>query len=121
MAMTHKLFENKLRNLFQARQNTLEKELDESETEDNWQVNKINLLRCNDGKVELRSRKLGFSSNDANELAKHILDVGIEDEYAFSSSMDFASEHGFKDDNDAWRLFETALSMSGEKKAGGAI
>jgi hypothetical protein len=44
-------------------------------------------------------------------LAKVMLEKGIEDEVMASSSMDFASEYGFKDDGDAKKLFQEATKI----------
>ena len=48
------------------------------------------------------------------EMAAYILKTkGIADNIRHSSSMDFASEYGFKKNGDAWVMFDTALEMIG--------
>ena len=48
------------------------------------------------------------------EMAAYILKTkGIADNIRHSSSMDFATEYGFKDNSDAWVMFDTALEMIG--------
>ena len=43
-------------------------------------------------------------------LADFIKQFGISDACFHSSTMDFAEEEGFKDNNAAWNLFNTAMS-----------
>ena len=43
---------------------------------------------------------------------KYVLKTkGIADTLLHSSSMDFASEYGFKKDGDAWKLFDAGIEL----------
>jgi hypothetical protein len=44
-------------------------------------------------------------------LAKHMNEIGVADTVYGSSSMDFASEYGFENDDDAQLLWEKALVL----------
>ena len=37
--------------------------------------------------------------------------IGLEDRVMHSSSMDFASEYGFKKNGDAWKLFDAGIEL----------
>ena len=49
--------------------------------------------------------------NTAEQNANALTRVGTEDSIYHSSSMDFASEDGFKNDDEAWDLWESAVDL----------
>ena len=56
--------------------------------------------------------QVGFAKSA--KVAAYVMETkGIADEIRHSSSMDFASEYGFKKNGDAWVMFDTALEMIG--------
>ena len=56
--------------------------------------------------------QVGFAKSA--KVAAYVMETkGIADEIRHSSSMDFATEYGFKDNSDAWVMFDTALEMIG--------
>ena len=80
---------------------------------------KINFVSGKDGKIELHMNDDNSSmdctiKSSANPiiLAAIMDDYGFDDTVMASSSMDFASEYGFKDDGDARKLYNNALSLT---------
>ena len=74
-------------------------------------LKKIDFVAARDGKIELSvGDKVKSSANPiilADIMSKH----GFADVVMASSSMDFASENGFKKDGDARKLYNNALSL----------
>ena len=80
---------------------------------------KINFVSAKDGKIELHMNDDNSSMDcTIKSSANPIILAAIMDDYVFddtfiaSSSMDFASEYGFKDDGDARKLYNNALSLT---------
>jgi len=72
----------------------------------------INFISAEHGGISMHYKKLGVEKelwgNTAEQIAKAVAMVGTADSILHSSSMDFASEEGFKHDDDAWDLWESA-------------
>ena len=89
--------------------------------EKNMKHEKINFVSATDGYIELswgspfEDTRDSFTSNDVNALANQIKERGLDETASFSSSMDFAKEHGFKNDKDAKELFFKAVELSKTK------
>ena len=81
----------------------------------NLKNTKINFVSADDGKLELSYYEMGVRKTKASEnpiiLAAVMKKHGFEDTVMASSSMDFASEYGFKKDGDAKRLYNNALNL----------
>ena len=81
----------------------------------NKKLKKIDFVSADNGKLvlsfgDLDSRETKSSANPiilADIMSKH----GFADVVMASSSMDFASENGFKKDGDARKLYNNALSL----------
>ena len=81
----------------------------------NKKLKKIDFISADNGKLvlsfgDLDSRETKSSANPiilADIMSKH----GFADTVMASSSMDFASEYGFKKDGDAKRLYNNALNL----------
>ena len=78
--------------------------------------NLIDYLYADNGGIVFCSgsvlNQVGFAKSA--KVAAYVLKTkGIADEIRHSSSMDFASEYGFKKNGDAWVMFDTALEMIG--------
>ena len=73
---------------------------------------KFVFFNAKDGKVELSVNRavVGFAGNSA-ELVDLLqkAEVTLDDNLSHSSSVDFAAEYGFSDDNGAYRIIEPAL------------
>ena len=82
----------------------------------NLKNTKINFVSAEDGKVFLSFYENGIKKEKGSEnpiiLADIMTKIGFEDTVMGSSSMDFASEYGFKDDGDARKLYNNALSLT---------
>ena len=76
---------------------------------------KINFVSAEDGKLVFTYTELGVrkevASEDPNILGRMLAEIGVEDTLMASSSMDFASEYGFKRDGDAKKLFKKAIAV----------
>lgn len=76
---------------------------------------KINYISANDGKLELHyvenSVEKSVASDDVSILAKFMMSKGVSDSVMKSSSIDFASEYGFANDNDAKKLFDESYKI----------
>ena len=81
----------------------------------NLKNTKINMVSAEDGKVFLGYTENGVRKEKGSEnpiiLADIMTKLGFEDIVMGSSSMDFASEYGFKKDGDAKRLYNNALKL----------
>ena len=78
--------------------------------------NLIDYLYADNGGIVFCSgsvlNQVGFAKSA--KVAAYVMETkGIADEIRHSSSMDFASEYGFKKNGDAWVMFDTALEMIG--------
>ena len=76
---------------------------------------KINFVSAEDGKVFLSFYENGIRKEKGSENPIILADImkkhGFDDVVMASSSMDFASEYGFKKDGDAKRLYNNALKL----------
>ena len=76
---------------------------------------KINFVSAEDGKVFLGYVENGIRKEKGSEnpiiLADIMTKLGFEDTVMASSSMDFASEDGFKTDDGAKKLYQNALNL----------
>ena len=78
---------------------------------------KINFVSATNGYIELswgspfEDTRDSFTSNDVNALANQIKERGLDETASFSSSMDFAKEHGFRTDDGAKNLYKNALGL----------
>ena len=82
----------------------------------NTNKNLIDYLYADKGGIVFCSgsvlNQVGFAKSA--KVAAYVMETkGIADEIRHSSSMDFASEYGFKKNGDAWVMFDTALEMIG--------
>ena len=82
----------------------------------NKKLKKIDFVSADNGKLvlsfgDLDSRETKSSANPII-LAAIMDDYGFDDTVMASSSMDFAAEYGFKDDGDARKLYNNALSLT---------
>ena len=76
---------------------------------------KIDFVSARDGKLELSYYEMGVRKTKASEnpiiLAEIMKKHGFEDTVMASSSMDFASEDGFKTDDGAKKLYQNAINL----------
>jgi hypothetical protein len=76
---------------------------------------KINFIAARDGKLELSYYEMGVRKTKASEnpiiLAEIMKKHGFDDNVMASSSMDFASENGFRTDDGAKNLYQNALNL----------
>ena len=76
---------------------------------------KINFVSARDGKLQLHYYEMGVEKIKSSEnpiiLAEVMKKHGFEDTVMASSSMDYASEDGFKTDDGAKKLYKNALSL----------
>lgn len=76
---------------------------------------KINYISAEAGTIVLHYTEnyleKAVSSEVPSILARIMVEKGVEDELMASSSMDFASEYGFKKDGDAKKLFQEACDI----------
>ena len=60
--------------------------------------------------VAMELNCIGFAKTP--EMVNYIIKtIGLEDRVMHSSSMDFASEYGFKKNGDAWKLFDAGVEL----------
>ena len=70
--------------------------------------NKINFIAADESGIKFFAGEVGNCVGFAKtpKMVAYVLKTkGIADNLFHSSSMDFASEYGFKKDGDAWKLF----------------
>ena len=75
--------------------------------------NEINYISAESGGIRMhygKGRDFVFGTTP-EVLAKHMNEIGVADTVYGSSSMDFASEYGFENDDDAQLLWEKALVL----------
>ena len=81
----------------------------------NLKNTKINFVSAEDGKVFLSFYENGIRKEKGSEnpiiLADIMKKYGFEDTVMASSSMDYASEDGFRTDDGAKNLYNNALSL----------
>ena len=81
----------------------------------NLKNTKINFISAEDGKLELSYYEMGVRKTKASEnpiiLAEIMKKHGFDDDVMASSSMDFASENGFRTDDGAKNLYKNALTL----------
>ena len=81
----------------------------------NLKNTKINFVSAEDGKVFLSYTENGINKKKGSEnpiiLAEVMRKHGFEDTVMASSSMDYASEDGFRTDDGAKKLYKNALNL----------
>ena len=81
----------------------------------NLKNTKINFVSAEDGKVFLSYTENGIRKEKGSEnpiiLAEVMRKHGFEDTVMASSSMDYASEDGFRTDDGAKKLYKNALNL----------
>jgi len=77
----------------------------------NKKLKKIDFVSARDGKLELHMGDKIKSSADPIILADIMSKHGFDDTVMASSSMDFASEYGFKTDDGAKKLYQNAMGL----------
>ena len=77
----------------------------------NKKLKKIDFVSARDGKLELHMGDKIKSSADPIILADIMSKHGFDDTVMASSSMDFASEYGFKTDDGAKKLYQNAMAL----------
>mgnify|MGYP001158116232 CR=1 FL=1 len=73
----------------------------------------IDYLRAENGGIRFITNKETFYGRTVQECADIIAEQGLADRVSGSSSMDFASEHGFDTDDGAINLYVEAIKLSG--------
>tara|TARA_R100001594_G_scaffold6095_2_gene17868 strand:- start:666 stop:899 length:234 start_codon:yes stop_codon:yes gene_type:complete len=69
----------------------------------------IDFISCSNGEIVLHSKDdTSVASSDPSIIRKFIKKYGIAQDAYMSSSMDFASEYGFKNNSGAKKLYEKA-------------
>ena len=77
----------------------------------NKKLEKIDFISADNGKLELHMGDKIKSSADPIILADIMSKHGFDDTVMASSSMDFASEYGFKTDDGAKKLYQNAMGL----------
>ena len=77
----------------------------------NKKLKKIDFISADNGKLELHMGDKIKSSADPIILADIMSKHGFDDTVMASSSMDFASEYGFKTDDGAKILYKNAVGL----------
>ena len=74
----------------------------------------INFISAANGGIELtvKGHTSTYWAAFPQSLADFIKQFGISDACFHSSTMDFAEEEGFENNNAAWELFEAAVSIA---------
>ena len=76
--------------------------------------NKIRFIAADESGIKFFAGEVGNCVGFAKtpKMVAYILKTkGIADTLLHSSSMDFASEYGFKKDGDAWKLFDAGIEL----------
>ena len=83
---------------------------------------KINFVSAEDGKVFLSFYENGIRKEKGSENPIILADImkkhGFDDVVMASSSMDFANEYGFENNDDAWILWQDGVELDDKKAAG---
>ena len=74
-------------------------------------MKKINFISARDGKLELHVGDKVKSSANPIILADIMSKYGFDDVVMASSSMDYASEDGFRTDDGAKKLYQNAINL----------
>tara|TARA_X000001382_G_scaffold70449_1_gene49125 strand:+ start:1231 stop:1533 length:303 start_codon:yes stop_codon:yes gene_type:complete len=95
--------------------NTINNKKEKNTMTYNLKNTKINFVSAEDGKVFLGYVENGVRKEKGSEnpiiLADIMTKLGFEDTVMGSSSMDFASEYGFKKDGDAKKIYQNAINL----------
>ena len=77
----------------------------------------ISFISADDGAIKLWQATASYGHNrlvatctTVKDLAEQITKYGLRHPAGFSSSMDFASEYGFEDNDAAWTMWNHALN-----------
>ena len=76
--------------------------------------NKINFIAADESGIKFFAGEVGNCVGFAKtpKMVAYILKTrGITDNLLHSSSMDFADEYGFKNHDDAWKLFDKGIEL----------
>ena len=76
--------------------------------------NKINFIAADESGIKFFAGRAGNCVGFATtpKMVAYVLKTkGIGPHLCHSSSMDFASEYGFKKDGDAWKLFDKGIEL----------
>ena len=78
--------------------------------------NKIKTVHATDGGLQfvLEDNTWLKPEQDPNYIRMLIVANGILDNFIYGSSMDFASENGFANDDDARKLFDKSIGVDNE-------
>ena len=72
----------------------------------------INYIACDNGAIEMFADDVLVAvAETAKSIAYYIQENGLSDNVYASSSIDFASEYGFENDEDAIALWEEGVKM----------
>ena len=78
-------------------------------------LEKINFISAEDGKLVLHYDQMGVHKSKMSDNPIILADImskhGFADTVMASSSMDFASEYGFKTDDGAKKLYQNAMGL----------
>ncbi len=70
---------------------------------------KINFLEATNGKIKVSVGSSTRTSGTIKGLVNIIKKYGLRTSILHGSSMDFANEYGFKNDSDAWKLWDESV------------
>ncbi len=83
-------------------------------------MTKIDFISAEDGGIKFYGGRddkamqlncIGFAKTP--EMVNYIIkDRGLADRVMHSSSMDFADEYGFKNNGDAWNMFDAGVELA---------
>jgi len=82
--------------------------------------NKIRFIAADEAGIKFFAGEVGNCVGFAKtpEMVNYIIKTkGLEDRVTHSSSMDFASEYGFANDDDAWILWQDGVELDDKKAA----
>tara|TARA_R110002153_G_scaffold58924_2_gene161284 strand:+ start:35 stop:388 length:354 start_codon:yes stop_codon:yes gene_type:complete len=83
----------------------------------NYGENEINYLNARDGKLEMRTEDgVMHFGQTVEQISEVIQENGVYENLMGGSSLDFASEFGFKNDDDALSLWDDALIHSAKEE-----
>ena len=72
----------------------------------------INFISANNGKIELFAHSEFIAAAEtAKSICYFLQEYGFDGHYYTSSTIDFASEYGFDNDEDAHALFEEGVKL----------
>tara|TARA_B100001057_G_scaffold413259_1_gene429773 strand:- start:281 stop:544 length:264 start_codon:yes stop_codon:yes gene_type:complete len=83
--------------------------------------NKINFIAADESGIKFFAGAVGNCVGFAKtpKMVNYIIKTkGLEDRVMHSSSMDFASEYGFANNDDAWILWQDGYELDDKKAAG---